>query len=436
MSAPPPPKAKRALFKKPLWAKAVGTGDDSSDLFSRSKDVYADIVREQRAARERAVASARSTGEGEGRAREGEREGEGEEEVEGGAEEEGEGERERAGKRRRVSAEEEDHEEGLIREGENGGRAPAVEVNDGDARIHVSGPPPESSSRRDVEVHGTNTTATRPPVVELSDDEEDVPAKEVHDDEIIAVDPSANDDPPSDEELPELARKARERAKAEALDHPTPVTTAEAPSEAAPPDSTMNIFISSRLPATAPLLVRVKLSQQLKTVRLAWCHKQAFSAEVSDTVFLTWKGKRLFDLTPCKSLGGAGVDSTQGSDEDRRVALVATTDELFREERKLRERKYDEEEDDADTRDSPPPPSHPAIDTIRIVLRSKGFQDHRLKIRPTTKASQIVDSFRQARGVESTREVFLMFDGERLAPDAAVEQADIGDLDFVDVYVK
>jgi hypothetical protein len=40
---------------------------------------------------------------------------------------------------------------------------------------------------------------------------------------------------------------------------------------------------------------------------MLWCLRQAFTAEESKNIVLTWKGKQLFDVTSCKSLG-IGVD--------------------------------------------------------------------------------------------------------------------------------
>ncbi|GKZ40163.1 hypothetical protein AbraIFM66950_002731, partial [Aspergillus brasiliensis] len=71
----------------------------------------------------------------------------------------------------------------------------------------------------------------------------------------------------------------------------------------APKEPIVQILITSRIPNTRPLIVRRKMNQSLKDVRLAWCNRQHFNKEMQDSVFLTWKGKRLFDVTTCRSLG-------------------------------------------------------------------------------------------------------------------------------------
>lgn len=45
-------------------------------------------------------------------------------------------------------------------------------------------------------------------------------------------------------------------------------------------------------------------------------------------------------------------------------------------------------------------------------------------------------AFRQSNKVDPSAEVFLMFDGDRLNPDDAVADTEIGDLDHIDVHVK
>ena len=54
----------------------------------------------------------------------------------------------------------------------------------------------------------------------------------------------------------------------------------------------------------------------------------------------------------------------------------------------------------------------------------------------STKISRIQSAFRQARGVDKTYQVFLMFDGDKLPPDHTVVDTEIGDLDHIDVHVK
>jgi len=47
-----------------------------------------------------------------------------------------------------------------------------------------------------------------------------------------------------------------------------------------------------------------------------------------------------------------------------------------------------------------------------------------------------VNAFRHANKVDSEKEVYILFEGERLEPNTAVEDAEIADLDSLDTYVK
>jgi hypothetical protein len=54
----------------------------------------------------------------------------------------------------------------------------------------------------------------------------------------------------------------------------------------------------------------------------------------------------------------------------------------------------------------------------------------------TTNASRIISVFRQARAVPEEKEVFLVFDGDKLQPDNLISDTEIGDMDNIDVHVK
>lgn len=45
-------------------------------------------------------------------------------------------------------------------------------------------------------------------------------------------------------------------------------------------------------------------------------------------------------------------------------------------------------------------------------------------------------AFRTDKKISEDREVFLSFDGERLKPQSKVEETDLDDMDYIDVYVK
>jgi len=94
----------------------------------------------------------------------------------------------------------------------------------------------------------------------------------------------------------------------------TPSIQQAAPQQPPPPalpNPILSLLIHSSIPNTTPLLVKRRLNQRLKEVRLAWINKQIneslpphpeFPVE-TEKIFLTWRNKRCYDFTSCASLG-------------------------------------------------------------------------------------------------------------------------------------
>lgn len=166
--------------------------------------------------------------------------------------------------------------------------------------------------------------------------------------------------PESDNDYPELATKARDNARRNKLetefsigsldtrstagDH-APLQQSHPISKPKPPplpprDPVIKIFINSKIENTQPLIVNRRISQRLRDVRLAWCHRQNFSKEFTDKVFLTWRGCKLWDVTTCARLGIA-VDEFDNillkgqkditGEEATHIHMEAMTDEILEE---------------------------------------------------------------------------------------------------------
>jgi hypothetical protein len=275
---------------------------------------------------------------------------------------------------------------------------------------------------------------------------------------------TSDNDSASDEEFAELARRARERARRRHADLENKILPAEDVTRSettatlsvqscnAPPqsrdgnrerpakDPIVEIFITSELVNTKPLIVQRKLSQPLRDVRKAWCSRQGFGPEMAASVFLTWKGKRLFDVTTCKGLGIAAEeandplymgDNCSPEHDDIRVYMEAVTEESFGSRkrhmnvgggREVDESELDRAEEISET-------------VLRITLKSPGLEDFKIKVRPTTRVSNIIKNFRDMRSIPQEMSILMQFDGERLDPNSVVEENDIADLDSIDVRV-
>jgi hypothetical protein len=156
------------------------------------------------------------------------------------------------------------------------------------------------------------------------------------------------------------------------------------------PDPIVRILITSDIPGTNPLLVSRKLSQNLKDVRLAWVTRQQFPEGITpDVVFLTYRNRRLWDLTTCKSIG-LEVDAHGNirqkdhendvfDDMDDKVHLVAATKEILVEMKRRAETAIQE--------------SKPAVEEvieeevveesprIRVILEPRGKEKFKLSVK-------------------------------------------------------
>ena len=280
---------------------------------------------------------------------------------------------------------------------------------------------PETLSRRyENGIEANKAEADPKPstnIIELDDSSNETPAQ----DEIQRYKTIRNtgtlvseedDFPASDDEYAELARRARERARSQRLedsmmttnhkqfpltepeDHSQRALSEHQPTPPPQPDPEVHILITSPLENTKPLIIKRNLSQRLKDVRVAWCQHQQFTVDMTKTVFLTWRGKRLFDVTSCKSLGIAvdaeGNVSTKGQirlfgQEEQKIHMEAITEELL-DERKLAKNRQTEEqgsigEEETTALQKPQEPQ------IRIILKAKGFNDFKLIVKSVCSAN-------------------------------------------------
>ncbi|KAJ9364027.1 hypothetical protein DTO280E4_1790 [Paecilomyces variotii] len=212
-------------------------------------------------------------------------------------------------------------------------------------------------------------------------------------------------------------------------------------------DPIIQILITSNIENTMPLIVRRKMSQRLRDVRLAWCKRQGFDKDMTASVFLTWKGRRLFDVTTCKSLGIGRQNraSSQGlwdvsdelgdKEESMQIHVEAVTDLPVAPSR---------QQIPSDSTNEPISKVGVVSDDrqestgglIRMILKSPGYGELRAKVTPNTRISNIIASFRDSQHISAEKQIYLLFDGERLSTDSCVSDYDIADLDMVDVQVK
>ncbi|CAG7916904.1 unnamed protein product [Penicillium olsonii] len=219
---------------------------------------------------------------------------------------------------------------------------------------------------------------------------------------------------------------------------PDPIFSRPRLAQPSPPieDPIVHIVISSEIENTTPLLVQRKMSQSLKEVRLAWCNRQDFAPETHSSIYLTWKGRRLFDVTTCRSLGLharrpmalLGDDDPLAEQEPFRIHLEAVTDGSLLTNR-------------PSVSGNQPKPAVVAVEDeqgepIKLILRSPGFEDFKIKARQKTPISRLISAFRDKQNIPRDRSLTLVFDGDKLPPDSCLGDHDIDNLDLVDVQIQ
>ncbi|MCJ1281956.1 hypothetical protein MMC26_001279 [Xylographa opegraphella] len=467
MADPPKPTPmKRPLFNQPAWSKPR-TMQDSTDFFDRSSQVLARVSindeqkRKKKAARQHQEQTQTKHKE------------------------------EQDGKRRRLSNAEEkkkvvyssnqvsSHQTNTVLKEQQTSARTRPNAHSGESLRPITDLQlPNSLAKSYKETiavaTGIKTRSAPTNIIDLEGSEGSVQAGESESDDdqeitlITKTKPVVYDDfPTSDEEFPELARKAREKARRKRLEADSADTVAPDPPLSAgnsepqsfavqasqrvptppPPDPVVSLLITSRIPNTKPLIVNRRLSQRLKDVRIAWCQRQQFTTEATQNVILTWRGKRLFDVSSCKSIG-IGVDSEGNivmkgekdifGEADRQIHLEAMTEETLRVLKKAKEHAEAEGimEDAIDEIEEPAPNQPNQEQQIRIILKAKELKDFKLIVKPTTLLSRMINAFRIEYNIDPGKEVYLVFDGDRLDPPIAVGDTELSDMDSIEVFIR
>ena len=220
------------------------------------------------------------------------------------------------------------------------------------------------------------------------------------------------------------------------------------------PKPTIKIMVSSILPDTVPMIAQLHFSQQLKIVRDAWIAHQKKKGhpipdELQSQIFLTWKGNRVYATINCDSLG-LDVDSngklrnrSHGEEQPgyhrEGLHFQAWTEELYHEYLRGKEREQlrlfgqvDDEkasvEDDA--------AGEEGGTSIKIILKAQGHEPLATKVKMDTTATAISEVFRRMRNIPAGKTISLYFDGDNLGGDTTVQDAEIEDMDSLDVHIK
>ncbi|KAF8416714.1 hypothetical protein EV426DRAFT_414993 [Tirmania nivea] len=270
---------------------------------------------------------------------------------------------------------------------------------------------------------------------------------------------------------------------------PSTITTTTANLD---PTRSIAALVSSPLPHTRPLLAKIRLNQKLRAVRQAWCRYQFTPEQIQAgirineaEIFLTYKGRKVFDANTFLGIGaGAGEDDTSridwgvegggeggGRDNKADITFTAVDEPTFQ---RMREEAANTTTatnhiDSTSLSTSNPtnptnltnPPMSTASDieiqpshsggrdnsdndeetpdgSLRLILRGKGMEEFKIKVKPETRVSRIIAVLVQQREALRTegKKIVLKWDGEEADPEGRVGDMEWEDKDVVEVWVK
>ncbi|KAI0385911.1 hypothetical protein F5Y04DRAFT_159916 [Hypomontagnella monticulosa] len=222
-------------------------------------------------------------------------------------------------------------------------------------------------------------------------------------------------------------------------------------------DPVVQILIHSHLAQIHPLLFRRKLSQTLTVVYQTWIEQQVAKHSLVpratlETMFFTWKGNKVYQHTTLQTLGikperdgklyPSWKDQQEGYDGREKVLFQAWTQELYDEylEEKEKQRLRDLGElidDEPEEKQEPDQVQNSQEEQkIRLHFKAKDLPATKATVRSSTTVTQLIKVYRRLAEVPEDKIIELRFDGEVLDPDTTVQEADIEDMDSLEVHVK
>ncbi|KIH93676.1 hypothetical protein SPBR_04156 [Sporothrix brasiliensis 5110] len=270
-----------------------------------------------------------------------------------------------------------------------------------------------------------------------------------------------------------------------------PQTTTVTSSQPASSDQQYRVFITSHLPnEVPPLLATMRMDQEMRYARNAYLHHAAkhnvhLSDEAAQRTLLTWKGSKIYNFTTGASLGvqpdakgrfrdydsmamvaaDAGAGKPAAGFQSGGLHLEIWTEDLYaaylQAEERRRRRNLGElvegdlsSDGDDDVEDGgrgasrgpgggpsgapgQGPESASANSTrIRLVLASRAHEKLKITAHGDTTIETLATAFRLQRGIEPDKTVAIMWDGDELEGSMTVGEAEMEDMDSVEVYIR
>ncbi|KAK4445651.1 ubiquitin-2 like Rad60 SUMO-like-domain-containing protein [Podospora aff. communis PSN243] len=278
---------------------------------------------------------------------------------------------------------------------------------------------------------------TKKPISLLDSDDDDL--------EITKTKPEPEDD--SDVELQEIAASDRYNEwvrKAEQL-------------ESQNQDVIITFLVASPLENAKPIRVKRKMGQELGLILETWISMQMhkfnlnIDRDVIPSLFLTWKGKKVYKYTTPVSLGvqvdadGKLISTDNEGYQQNALYLEVWSEERYEEhlkqkeqERNLRLGLVGASQDVSGDEGAPLTPEPVKRKEIKVILKAKEFEPVKLTIYDDTTVDQLVTAFRKKRNIAPSHSILIYFDGEHLDDGSLVVDADIDadDTNQFEVHVR
>jgi len=353
------------------------------------------------------------------------------------------------------------------------GKEPAIPYNLTSPVATKLQPAPHAVASRPIELGSASLSDGDAVVVDQSSPDT---KRDADPNQTVTIDDEDESDDLMETEDPEFAKYIiRAQARSEQAKLAREMARAASRPDASPAEriSTINdpiitITVKSRLPTPNKITIiqaRIKMSQTMKVLRQNFInHARSNGVKIpnDESVFLSWRGIKIYDTTTGLSLHIApdaegNIRDEHGhklNDEARGyhkggLFFEAWTDHMFEQFQRSRSMAHlrgfdgilDDDDDDEGYDENMGEPGdggsvQESAPLITITLKSKNSELQPVKLGAAATIAELVAAFRTKRGLRASETVALYFDGLKLDEAANICDTELEDGDEVDVHLS
>lgn len=282
--------------------------------------------------------------------------------------------------------------------------------------------------------------------------------------------PEAEDKAPDEFDI--YVQRARQRAQKEKEARLAESISTPESSSRRPAGLSVEVLVASRFDTMSAMCFKVRIDQKLELMFNTWKTRQPdIPKDILDTAIFTWKESKVWPYTTLTTLGiqpdshgglynkwdskNDGFDGSNGYDK---VFFEVWTPEQYEHHEKAKEYQrlralgeiegeyYDAHDSYPSTsaggggpgQQNPGPQEEPEPEEkkVRIILKPKQLPSRTLTVKPSTEVAMLIKVFCKMSELPPGTNIEIHWDGEVLDPETTVEEADIGDMDSVEVHLK